>query len=49
MRYLKVERNYFEKAHRNEITSKRHGQATLIFEIWKTYKYGTKQPRFFSF
>ena len=38
IRYFKVEQNYFEKVHRNEITSKRDGKTTLIFKISKTYQ-----------
>ena len=30
-----MEQNYFEKVHRNEITSKRDVQTTLVFDISK--------------
>ena len=45
-----MEWNYFEKVHRNKITSKRDGQITLIFKTSKTYQWGAlKQPRIFVF
>ena len=45
-----MKRNYFEKIHRNEFTSKRDGKTTLIFEILKTYQKETlKEPRTFVF
>ena len=44
-----MEQNYFEKVHRNKITSIRDVQRTL-FDISKTYqKWITKRPRFFVF
>ena len=36
--YFKVERNYFEKVHRNEITSKSEVQTALVFEILKKFQ-----------
>ena len=43
---FKVERNYFENVHRNEITSKSEVQTTLVFEISKKrYKNDNEQPR----
>ena len=34
----KLERNYFQKVHRNKNTSKRDVQTTLIFDVSKTYQ-----------
>ena len=48
LRYFKMEWNHFEKVHRNEITSKRDGQTTLIFKLLKTYK-PYLPPRSFAF
>ena len=44
-----MEQNYFEKVHRNKITSERDVQATLVFNISKTYqKEISKQPPLFD-
>ena len=50
LRYFKVERNYYEQVHRNQIISKRNSQTTLNFKISKTYRIrALKQTRFFVF
>ena len=45
---IKVERNYFEKVHRNKILSKRDFQTTLVFDISKTYQKEISKPPWFS-
>ena len=45
-----MERNYFEKVHRNEITSKRDDKETLVLKISKTYQQvALKRPWFIVF
>ena len=44
-----MERNYFEKTHRNEITSKRHGNRLSFLKYRKLINKGQSDQNFFSF
>ena len=46
---MKLEQNYFEKVHRNEIMSKSEVQTALVFDIWTTFQKEMLKRQLFFF